>query len=385
VRCSADSQSLNALRASQTDLHFPTPKERAVQRILSVAALVGLGVAVWMFLSGGGFNQLAVDPNAPGAQAGFPGSNRNPQGSANSTAWNSGNPSPAQPTTPVVQPTSAGTTAPPLADGPTIHIASFNIQIFGNAKAENRPVINTLAEVIRRFDIVAIQEIRSQDEYLMSNFVKLINSNGRQYDFVIGPRVGNSKEKEQFAFVFDTERIMVDRNSVYTVGDPDNLLSREPLVATFSTRAPPDEAFTFILIDVHTVPDQAAAEIEALAEVYRVVRRAGRGEDDVIMLGDFNADDRNLGRLGQIPGIAPLIRGAFSNTRQKALYDNIIIHQPSTTEYAGRSGVFDLTKQFHLTLDQAEQVSDHFPVWAEFSAYERDYTGRVASRRANTR
>jgi len=33
----------------------------------------------------------------------------------------------------------------------------------------------------------------------------------------------------------------------------------------------------------------------------------------------------------------------------------------------------------------AEQVSDHFPVWAEFSAYERDYAGRIASRRGAAR
>ena len=92
------------------------------------------------------------------------------------------------------------------------------------------------------------------------------------------------------------------------------------------------------------------AELDALAEVYRVVRRAGGDEDDVIMLGDFNADDAHLGRLGQIPGITPLIRGVFTNTRQNELYDNIIIHQPSTTEYAGRSGVFDVMRQFNITL-----------------------------------
>jgi deoxyribonuclease-1-like protein len=357
-----------------------------VQRVLSVATLIGLGVAVWMFLSGGGLNQLAVDPNAPSGQAGWP---ANPHGATASTpaSWNIGFPSATngQPTTPVSAPTTAGVLAPQLNDGPTIHVASFNIQVFGNSKMENRPVINTIAEIVRRFDIIAIQEIRSQDEYLMSNFVKLVNSTGRRYDYVVGERLGNSVSKEQYAFVFDADHIIVDRNSVYTVGDPDNLLSREPLVASFSTKQPPDAAFTFVLVDVHTAPKEAAQEIEALAEVYRVVRRASRGEDDVIMLGDFNADDRHLGRLAQIPGITPLIRGVLSNTRQSELYDNIIIHQPSTAEYAGRSGVFDLTKQMNLTLDQAEQVSDHFPVWAEFSAYERDYTGRVASRSTNAR
>jgi endonuclease/exonuclease/phosphatase family metal-dependent hydrolase len=322
-----------------------------------------------MFLSGGGLNQLAVDPQAPGAAPAYaPG---------------------ATPGSPVVQPTTTGAAAPPLGDGPIIRIASFNIEVFGKSKADNPPVIRTLAEIVRQFDLVAIQEIRTQDDYHLSNFVKLVNSTGRHYDFVVGPRVGNTKSTEQFAYLYDASKIMVDPTSVYTVGDPDNLLHREPHVASFMTRGvPSEEAFTFILVNVHTDPDVVPAELEALAEVYRVVRRASRGEDDVIMLGDFNADDRQIAkssRLGQIPGVTPLVAGAFSNARQNKLYDNVLIHGPSTTEYVGRSGVFNVMQQVNLSLAEAEQVSDHFPVWAEFSAYERDYTGRIASRRTSAR
>ena len=104
------------------------------------------------------------------------------------------------------------------------------------------------------------------------------------------------------------------------------------------------------------------------------------------MLGDFNADDAHLGRLGQIPGITPLIRGVFTNTRQNRLYDNIIIHQPSTHRVRRPRGVFDVrAARSTLRSRQAEQVSDHFPVWAEFSVYERDYAGRIASRRGTVR
>jgi len=352
-----------------------------VQRILSLATLVGLGAAVWMFLSGGGLNQLAVQPNAPGATTGSAG------------VWNAGggptSPTGATPGVPIMQPTAGGAAAPPPGDGPTIRIASFNIEVFGKAKADNPPIIRTLAEIVRQFDVVAIQEIRTQDEYHMSNFVKLVNETGRRYDFVIGPRVGNTKSTEQFAYVYDAAKILVDPTSVYTVGDPDNLLHREPHVASFMVRGvSPEEAFTFILVNVHTDPDVVPVELEALGEVYRVVRRASRGEDDVIMLGDFNADERQIAknsRLGQIPGLTPLISGVFSNARQNKLYDNVLIHGLSTTEYVGRSGVLNVMQQINLSMAEAEQVSDHFPVWAEFSAYERDYTGRIASRRTSAR
>lgn len=106
------------------------------------------------------------------------------------------------------------------------------------------------------------------------------------------------------------------------------------------------------------------------------------------MLGDFNASDKRIRghhRLGKLPGVVPLVRDVFSNTRQNELYDNLVVHQPSSTEYAGRSGIFNFAQAFNLSPAEAEQVSDHFPVWAEFSAYERDYTGRIASRGANAR
>ena len=46
------------------------PKERAVQRLLSLATMIALGGGVWVFLSNGGLDQLAVDANAPPAQTG---------------------------------------------------------------------------------------------------------------------------------------------------------------------------------------------------------------------------------------------------------------------------------------------------------------------------
>ena len=358
-----------------------------MQRILSLATLGVLGGLVWMFLSGGGLSQLAVDPATGQPAAGAPGSDWNL-----SDVWNSPPaPAPGQPTSAgYAPPTSVGAAAPPGMDR-TIRIASFNIQDFGDTKANRPEVMATLAEIIRRFHVVALQEISTKNTYHMPNFIRGVNSSGRKYDFVISDRAGNSNQKEQFAYVFDTEAVEIDRQSVYSVGDPDNLLSREPHVATFRTRVAPAEAFTFILINVHTdpSPESLPGELDALAEAYRVVRRASRDEDDVIMVGDFNADDSHLGRLGQIPDIAPLLgRQRFtSNTRENRLLDNLVIHKPSTMEFAGNSGVFNFRTGLgiELPLDQVETVSDHYPVWADFSVYELDYQRRVASRRTSAR
>lgn len=278
----------------------------------------------------------------------------------------------------------------PVRESGSIRIATFNIQVFGESKLAKPEVMQVLAETVRRFDVVAIQEVRSVADDIVPRFVELINSTGRHYDFVIGPRMGRTSSKEQYAFIFDAQTVEVDRGSVYTVSDPDDLFQRPPLVASFRARAPPPEqAFTFTLIDIHTEPDEAAAELNSLAQVYRAVQRAPRGpngetEDDVILLGDLNADQRKFGLLKQLPNIGWVISNQFTNTRQTHTYDNLIFNRAATVEFTGRGGVFDVLREFNLTLEQALQVSDHFPAWAEFSAYEGGQSGRVADRQTTT-
>ncbi|MBI1900398.1 MAG: endonuclease/exonuclease/phosphatase family protein [Planctomycetia bacterium] len=267
----------------------------------------------------------------------------------------------------------SGSTGSVPGDETAVRVATFNVQVFGQKKLEDAAVMQVLAETVRRFDVVAIQEIRSQQQDVMPRFTAMINAGGRKYDFIVGPRLGRTTSLEQYAFVFDTERIEHDPSSVYTVGDPGDRLHREPLVASFRARGPPPEqAFTFTLVNVHTDPDSADLEQElaALDDVVRAVRSDRRGEDDVIVLGDFNADHEHLGELGAVPGIAAAIRGVPTNTRKTEQYDNVLFHGQATVEFTGRSGVLDLLTEFKLTPEQALDVSDHFPVWAEFSVYE---------------
>jgi deoxyribonuclease-1-like protein len=372
------------------------PKEGPVPRSYPLFLVALLSAGGWYFTKGPGTGKFgefftAVTQGQFGTQGQIGGGQYAPNGYPNGGYGNyPSNPNyPSQPAAAQMpgsygaQPVGATPAPPaPMFGGPAIRIASFNIQVFGDAKASKPYVMATLAAIIQNFHIVAIQEIRTQDDYFLDNFLRTyVNVNGRVYDKVIGPRLGRSNSKEQYAFLYDTAAIEVNRRSVFTVNDPDDLLEREPLVAMFRVRGPPpDQAFTFVLVDVHTKPEKAQEECNTLAQVYQVVRRAAGGEDDVIMLGDFNVDDKHLGDLGRLDGVRPVVRGTYTNTRQNNQEDNIVLHQPSTTEFSGRWGVYDVQRIHNLTLDQALQVSDHYPIWAEFSAYESATPGRVAAR-----
>ncbi len=261
-------------------------------------------------------------------------------------------------------------------------IGSYNIQVFGQSKIAKSDVMSVIVQVIRQFDIVAIQEIRAQDDDILPKLMAMLNSDGSRYEFLISPRLGRTVSTEQYAFVYDSHRVEHDPSSVGVIGDPADLLHREPFAARFRPRtSTPERAFTFWLVNTHTDPDEVPQEVAALAQVFQVMRSARPDEDDVILLGDLNASESELGPIAQIPGISWVVRGGVTtNTRKNKAYDNIIFHGPSTSEFTGRWGVFDIENAFRLTRDQALQVSDHFPVWAEFQIWEGPPAGHFAGK-----
>ncbi|MEM9659320.1 MAG: hypothetical protein AAF961_13255, partial [Planctomycetota bacterium] len=207
------------------------------------------------------------------------------------------------------------------------------------------------------------------------------NHGGGTYRYVVGLRLGRTSSKEQYVFVYDAARVDIDPQSVITITDPQDLLHREPLIARFRTRTnPPENGFSFILVNIHTDPDETKQELDALGDVFAYVQRNYWGEDDVILLGDLNVPSSKLGKLGTVPGIAWTVDGAPTNTRGTKSYDNIVYHRPSTREFTGRAGVLSLQETYGLSTEQALQVSDHQPVWAEFTLTEGGAGAMVATR-----
>lgn len=270
-------------------------------------------------------------------------------------------------------------------DAAVLRIASWNIQAFGQSKLDKPQAVQVIAEVLRQFDVVAIQEVRSKTQDVLPRLLSVVNAEGAHYDYLLSPRLGRTSSTEQYAFVYNTAVVQTDREAAYTVNDPDDLMHREPFVAPFRARGvPAEQAFTFTLVNVHTDPDEVQAELNVMDDVYFAVRNDGRGEDDVILLGDFNADDRRLGELGRVPELAGALSHVATNTRGTAMYDNLFVSQKATVEFNGRAGVVDILREFNLSMPEALDVSDHLPIWAEFSLYEQGAGGSVASRQGRS-
>lgn len=272
----------------------------------------------------------------------------------------------------------------------TIRIATFNIQDFGNPKSSDKNVMSVLAKVISQFDVVAIQEVRGGDAAPVKSLIDLLRASGAKYAATISEPIGRTSQAESYAFVWDETRIRLLPQSAYVVQDTADRMHREPMVASFEARigdADGRHPFRFTLINAHASPSAVAPsaienELNVLDDVFIRVREYDSqltGEDDCIMLGNLNVATSQLLELGQIPGLESVAGDIETNTRRTKTYDHILIDRNLTREHTGRFGVVDFQRDLGLSEEQALMVSDHQPLWAEFSAFEVPHSGPLAS------
>ena len=253
---------------------------------------------------------------------------------------------------------------------PNITIGAWSLDGFGPTKLANRDVRNYIAKVVRRFDVLAINQVAAIERDLIPRMVDEINRGENRYDYVMGGVTGPDERPEQLAFLFDTTTVQVDRRGSYTMDDPDDRFTYDPLVAWFRCLAPPeDTAWTFSVVNVRVDLASARSEVQWLASIARSVARDGRGEDDVVLAGLMQADDAYLlPTLGE--GYEVSVRRRSTDIHDRYQTSNIVFRSGPTTEYLGRGGVFDFAQAYRLQTTEAEAITSQLPVHADFTAHE---------------
>jgi len=265
--------------------------------------------------------------------------------------------------------TPAVTSATVTSPNNTVKLAAFNLQIFGTSKADKPEVMEVLSKTIRNFDIVAVQEIRDASQTALPALKNSINDMaGPKYDFVVSNRLGRTTSKEQYAYFYNTQTMQQIGNP-YTYPDSNDMFQREPYVAEFKARS---ANFDFVLITIHTDPDTATQEINDLSAVVENAKGRYQGEGDFIIMGDLNADCNYFNENSQSPLRSSdylwIINNSIDTTTKSTActYDRIILTSQAKTDFTGNSGVFRFDEAYNLTYDMTVEVSDHYPVYAEF-------------------
>ncbi|GHU22975.1 deoxyribonuclease [Spirochaetia bacterium] len=254
------------------------------------------------------------------------------------------------------------------AETDSIRIYSFNIQIFGASKIAKTEVVEILTDIVSGADLIAIQEVRSATIDPVEQFMALLPAH---YDYVLGPREGRTNSKEQYWIIYDTNKLQVLAQETWA--DPQDLFERNPLAVYFKTTG----NFDFIVINNHIQPSSARTEISVLPEVIAYYQELWN-ESDVLVMGDFNADgsyfnESTLADIFPDHAYQIVITNDFDTTVAAGdnTYDRFIITATAREDYTENCGVirFDEIYDFSQKQILPRNVSDHYPIWAEFSLY----------------
>ena len=166
---------------------------------------------------------------------------------------------------------------------------------------------------------------------------------------------------------------LVDMSGLDPVPVPDPV--RQPRL-----RGDPDpaEAFTFTLVNLERDAHGMPVDRQFLDHVYHAVRDDRPDEDDVILLGDLGASGGGSDATEALSRLTAAISDTPTTLQGGLPTDNILFDPRATTEFTGRAGVLDLMRELELTWREVSEVSEHLPVWAEFSPHEGGGYGHVA-------
>lgn len=258
-----------------------------------------------------------------------------------------------------------------------LKISAFNVRIFGRTKASKSEVMGILTNITLRYDIMLVQEIRDSSMTAIQDLLDLVNARapeGEVYAMELSGRLGRSNSKEQYSFLYRVSRVAVLASHQFN-DSVDDLFEREPYSVLFQHKcsAGISECDKFWLQAIHTKPDDAVSEINALYEYSLPDARAVFDTSQGMVLGDLNGDCSYVSNtaaanfnFAQDPEFTFLLSKGVTDTTvgsTHCTYDNFIIHS-SLSQFLieGSVSTFNFMSFYSLSQDFAEDVSDHYPI-----------------------
>lgn len=286
----------------------------------------------------------------------------------------------------------------------TLLLATWNIREFGdNRKTES---LYYIAEIISRFDLVAVQEVSGNKKGLE----KVMAILGKNWSYIATDSTeGSAGGQECMAFLYDTNKVNF-KNLAGEIVLPKNKLvddlqfARTPFCVSFQSGW-----FKFNLSTVHIyygdsqkINQRRLKEIDTIAKF--LTKRAKNEDFNYVLLGDFNIpkvdcdymkalEDNgfyipnaikehptDLGQTNHYDQIAFNLKlsdsmtifkekqqksGAFNFTKSVYTEDDMATYQPFFDKKYVENKTEKQILQYYKTKYRTFQMSDHLPLWVE--------------------
>ncbi len=285
-------------------------------------------------------------------------------------------------------------------------IATWNIRSFSSltrewdsgTKSPKRDLraLRAISEIISRFDVIAIQEVMGNLRALRDMMAFL----GEEWSFIMTDiTMGDAGNKERMAYIYHNTRVHISGLACEIVIPPEWLgeIGADALTRQFS-RTPYAVSFkagnkTFILLTTHVIYGDNSAdrvpELKAIARwMYDWAKKSNRWHHNLLALGDFNIDRKGdelwesfvstgLTVPDDLHEVPRTIFASKSAPQKDKFYDQIAWFTTKSgkkkinMKYL-QGGHFDFMpfvfKEKNLSKSSISfRLSDHFPLWVEFS------------------
>lgn len=310
-------------------------------------------------------------------------------------------------------------------------LATWNIREFDSSKYGERgqESIYYIAEIVSRFDLVAVQEVNEN----LAALETLMRYLGGWWKYLITDVTeGTRGNRERMAFVYDSRKLSFGGIASEVVIppvtrrgkplEPAKQLARTPFMVGFRAGW-----FRFTICTTHILYGEGMAEDPERLEEIKVLasflaERAGEEHawaKNMILLGDFNIFDTTDQTMGAITSagfvVPPQLQTLPSNALQTKHYDQIAFIAPELRDglELSRAGVFDFYQYVYRDEDatlyteemdeaygkghdgekvpeeeragyyedwRTYHMSDHLPMWIELKTdFGKEYLGGKVS------
>ena len=244
-------------------------------------------------------------------------------------------------------------------------LLSWNLENYGKSKSDAEIIY--IANILKNYDIIAIQEVVAGygGAQAVSKLADELNRKGTQWDYVISDPTSSSAYKtERYAFIWKTSKVKkVGRAWLEKKYHLE--IDREPFFCTFQSG---NNQFTVANFHAITKSKQPETEIK-----YFKFLPAEYPDLNIIFVGDFNCPQshsvfnplKKMGYSSSLVNQKTSLKQECKNGNCLASeFDNIYYNTAKIK--LKNSGVIPFYQDFS-SLKEARKISDHIPIWFEFS------------------
>ncbi|KAK0041732.1 deoxyribonuclease-1 [Biomphalaria pfeifferi] len=251
-----------------------------------------------------------------------------------------------------------------------IKIAAFNIKGFGRAKMTNGVTAGYIQDIVGRYDIILIQEVRDTTGFALNKLWTGLNRTD-SWGLTVSGLVGRTNYKEQYAFFYRTKKIKVTGSFQYD-DKLNDLFEREPFAIEIEyTSAKRSSKSRVVLLALHTKPQDTIQELKSLPQAMRAVYGGFKRAKGIIALGDLNADCSYLSNAmkkqmeifqsdGDFVSIIPDTEDTTVAAGTNCAYDRAIILGQDVK--VSDAGPYRFDSELGLEVETALTISDHYPI-----------------------